>query len=205
MTQLLALFKTYRFYYLPAFLLIVVGLLVQLYVPKGAAVLYLNDMHTASVDTLFMGITKLGELLGGVLILLVLLVTKKKRSMLIFGVAIVLSTFASQGLKHLVFDTEDRPSVEFTNLEPIDGLERHKNNSFPSGHTTAAFTFFTVLGLSYSSKWVHSAMPVCASIVGISRVYLGQHYLSDIVTGAVLGLLLTSCVFIWFDRKYPSK
>jgi len=113
------------------------------------------------------------------------------------------STGASQSLKHLVFDQEQRPSAVYDNLSPVDGLERHKNNSFPSGHTTAAFTFFTILAVSVRKKWVQILAAFSALLVGISRIYLGQHYLNDVVTGAVLGLLLSSMI-IFFIREKSS-
>ena len=69
----------------------------------------------------------------------------------------------------------------YQNLKPIEGLERHKHNSFPSGHTTAAFTLFTSFALAYKNRWLHLLAPICAGLVGVSRVYLGQHYLNDIV------------------------
>ncbi len=58
--------------------------------------------------------------------------------------------------------------------------------SFPSGHTAAAFVMVAVLG-------IHSAgvglllLPV-AMLIGVSRVYLGVHYPTDVLAGAALGV-----------------
>ncbi|WP_324717540.1 phosphatase PAP2 family protein [Carboxydochorda subterranea] len=59
--------------------------------------------------------------------------------------------------------------------------------SFPSGHTTASFAIATVL----AARWP-AAGPLAfatASIVGLSRTYLGHHYPSDVLAGAAIGIL----------------
>ena len=68
--------------------------------------------------------------------------------------------------------------------------------SFPSGHTASAFSVTGMLG------WIgHDWLGPCtcvAIIVGFSRVYLGAHYPSDVIFGAMLGILC-GCFFgfIW--------
>ncbi len=62
--------------------------------------------------------------------------------------------------------------------------------SMPSGHTVAAFGGF----LSLSFKLGRTALFIAAaSLVGISRLYLGVHYPSDVAAGALIGIL---CSFI---------
>ena len=58
--------------------------------------------------------------------------------------------------------------------------------SFPSGHTAAAFVMATILASYYPSL----SMPVYtwALLVGVSRVYLGLHYPTDILAGIILGI-----------------
>jgi undecaprenyl-diphosphatase len=60
------------------------------------------------------------------------------------------------------------------------------NSSFPSGHTANWFALATV----YSAKYPNLTIPLYGSgiLVGISRIYLGEHYPSDVLAGAVLGV-----------------
>ncbi|MEO6013043.1 MAG: phosphatase PAP2 family protein [Devosia sp.] len=59
--------------------------------------------------------------------------------------------------------------------------------SFPSGHSTTAFALAAVIGL-ISERWFYPGMAFAAA-VGVSRVALGAHYPSDVVAGAIVGLM----------------
>ncbi len=59
--------------------------------------------------------------------------------------------------------------------------------AFPSGHTAAAFATATVLLLGARRGWITTVATVGALLMGYSRVYLGHHYPSDLLAGAVLG------------------
>lgn len=61
-----------------------------------------------------------------------------------------------------------------------------RDYSFPSGHTTASFSIATVMALNipYVSLLVYAV----ATIIGISRIYLGVHYPTDVVAGLILGI-----------------
>jgi len=57
--------------------------------------------------------------------------------------------------------------------------------SLPSGHTSAAFFFSTFLCMGFSPLFL--PLYLWATAVGLSRVVLGVHYLTDIIIGAILG------------------
>jgi membrane-associated phospholipid phosphatase len=58
--------------------------------------------------------------------------------------------------------------------------------SFPSGHTTTAFVFASVIGMEHEWYWGAGAYSL-ATIVGMSRIHDNVHYLHDVVFGATLG------------------
>lgn len=65
-----------------------------------------------------------------------------------------------------------------------------KGSSFPSGHTTAAFSVASVIAFQYGhKKWVPVVAYSVAGLTGISRMYDNRHWLSDVFAGAVLGTL----------------
>lgn len=60
-----------------------------------------------------------------------------------------------------------------------------KDGSFPSGHTTAAFSIAGAVAVS--TQIASLPLWTLAGLVGVSRVYLGHHYPSDVLAGAALG------------------
>ncbi len=78
-------------------------------------------------------------------------------------------------------------------LESINtfGIEL-KDYSFPSGHTTAGFTIATVLSFNIPSLSI--LFYLIALTIGISRMYLGVHYPTDVVAGMILGILTSTIV-----------
>ena len=80
--------------------------------------------------------------------------------------------------------------------------------SFPSGHTSLAFTTATALSLKYPKWYIIAPSYLWASSVGYSRMNLGVHYPSDVVAGALLGAgsaYVTYIVNDWFWKKQENK
>ena len=70
-----------------------------------------------------------------------------------------------------------------------DLVTENDPNSFPSGHTCAAFA----AGLSWARalpwRWGRIAAVVLAVLMGLSRLYVGVHFPTDVAAGAVIGAL----------------
>ena len=62
-------------------------------------------------------------------------------------------------------------------------------NSFPSGHTCAAFAAGLAWAGTCSARWARAAAVVSAVCMGLSRLYVGVHYPSDVLAGALVGSL----------------
>lgn len=60
-------------------------------------------------------------------------------------------------------------------------------NSFPSGHTCAAFAFAVALCAALPRKWAKAAALIAAALMGFSRLYVGVHFPTDVLGGAAVG------------------
>ena len=79
---------------------------------------------------------------------------------------------------------------------PVEQLEQVINNAFPSGHMGAAVAFYVGLVVVVSWQTARRSLRILALVVAVtvplivatSRLYLGVHYLTDLLAGALLGL-----------------
>ena len=173
---------------------------------KGETLLKLNGAHNIFFDLLFKYLTKLGEIWGGVAVGIILLLFKKLKFFYIYLIAIGISSTFAQVLKTQVFADSKRPANEFVEeLHKVDGIDLHNDYSFPSGHTTAAFCMFSILAFSMEKRRWQISMALLALFVGFSRIYLGQHYLMDVVAGCILGTVVATIVFISLQDKFIGK
>lgn len=70
------------------------------------------------------------------------------------------------------------------------GIYRNTDpHSFPSGHAARAF-LLAVVGTALAPPWLAAVLWVWAPLVALARVAMGVHYLSDIVAGAILGIIV---------------
>ncbi|MBQ8765229.1 MAG: phosphatase PAP2 family protein [Clostridia bacterium] len=123
---------------------------------------------------------------------LVLCFFKKTRK---FGMAVLFAVLVGTLITNLVMKplfARPRPYVYyadnplFMSWYEFAGAHVESDKSFPSGHTTAAFelgiAMFLVLNKKYS--WI---FPVCSVLVGLSRIYLMVHYVTDVLGGVLVG------------------
>jgi membrane-associated phospholipid phosphatase len=114
-------------------------------------------------------------------------------------------------LKQQVFPDHLRPGLELLPIVPLKlapGLKLHQLHSFPSGHTASAFGMFYLLSVFFGSRAYSALFFTLALLVGISRVFLIQHYFEDIYFGSLTGigisLLLLQAEKKWLCRGIPG-
>jgi len=211
--------KTVYFYTIP-YCVLLITILAMLYMyPKLELHLLLNSYHSGFLDTFFKYYTVLAEWPLYILALVPLL-WKKFKITLFYAICEAVGGCFVQLIKHLF--SSDRPVSVFENshlvLPLVQGVEMHHSNSFPSGHSSTFFMFFTccaiVLAYYYSkgnnphtlrTKILFNASLVVllflAALGAYSRVYLSQHFLSDICVGSIIGFTTPFLMFYFCERK----
>ncbi len=166
--------------------------------------LYINQFHDWFFDIFFKYATKLGEPLaiGGIILLCSLIYhTRAGFYLLLTNIINLVLVLA---LKQLVFDNVDRPRQVFKGIAElyyVPGVDVHIYNSFPSGHTAGAFATFTALILLTSRplvKWLWFGLAI---IVGLSRMYLSQHFFIDVYFGSIIGVLVAVLTYLTYYRR----
>lgn len=74
--------------------------------------------------------------------------------------------------------------------------------SFPSGHTSSAFTFALAITLVLKKKGAAIASFIFAFLMGISRIYVAVHYPTDVIVGAFVGLVYAVIGYFVFAKLY---
>lgn len=163
---------------------------------RPAAFFFVNGHHAPWADWFFSLFTNVGDGVFYGLVTVGLLWVRFRWALLSLACFLVTSAGA-QVLKRLVFTGHPRP-VFYFELHPgypalhlVAGQTMNGLKSFPSGHTTTAFSVFLLLTLLAGGKRWGYGFLLLAVGVAYSRVYLAQHFVEDVLAGSVLGTGLT--------------
>lgn len=193
----------YRVYILIYSIITILIGVVLLWNSKVEIHLYLNQFHSEPTDVIFKYLTHLGDGFAIVGAVIIGFFFNKKFSVQI-ALSGILSGIIAQFFKLVVFGPVKRPMAYFEGLNQklhlIEGVDMHTAFSFPSGHSTAAFTLATSIAL-YTKKPIYQIMILFSGcVIAYSRVYLSQHFLEDIFAGSIIGVL-TALVVYWLISK----
>jgi len=183
------------------------GLALLPFYDKGAIELEINHFHHPILDVFFSNTTLLGD--GLVLVIpLLLLIFYKYCYLILFVLSSLIHLILVHIGKKWVFDGMPRPAefLKDVSFYKVPGIELHHWGSFPSGHTTTAFMLASFLYLVLPKKMkVHWLLMGIAFLVGMSRVYLMQHFLMDIWAGAALGVLSSLLSYLLVLKFFSKK
>lgn len=193
-------------FYGPYLILILISSVFLLFSEKGAFVLMLQNTGSAVLDWFFVFYTHVGDGLFGAAVAVLLLFINKKQA-LSLGMGLILTGLISQLLKNTLGDDAGRPATLFeaeTMFRQIEYLERHMRHSMPSGHSSIAFCLFSMLALFSTKKTYGYVFLSLAVLVGLSRIYLAQHYLVDVVAGSFIGCSVGLLAYFLGNRWFGS-
>lgn len=191
--------------WLTAIYFVVFGVILVL-TAHGDIVLWFNARHTEALDSFFKYWTYLGDgVLLGVLGLILLLTNYYR--FLVFLVAVALQTIFVHVFKQWLSAGEPRPKTFFADsieqLNFVEGVTVRGYDSFPSGHTASGFVLFFFLIMMVKNEALKVGLLLTAVLVGISRIYLIQHFARDVYVGSLFGVL--SVVLAWFILRHKSE
>ena len=175
---------------------------------KQDSFLVINKYNSPAFDYFFRYYTFLGD--GIIWIPLILYVLFFKREFWIAIISgLIICTILTHFFKRVVFPDDLRPIGVLTDkIRTIPGLRINRLNSFPSGHTSTAFTLALLMAfLSKNNFWVYF-FPFIAFFVGYSRVYLAQHFVTDVFAGMLVGVVssyLSLMIYEWYRKRKQNK
>ncbi len=148
---------------------------------------FLQTIHTPLLDKILAFITSLGNagIIWIVLAVVLLILPKTRKTGIIVAAALLMNLIlCNLILKNLV--ARVRPYDVNTAIAIL--IKKPLDFSFPSGHTAASFAAMTALFLAKMKKaWI--AALVLAVLIAFSRLYFYVHYPTDVLGGAVVGIL----------------
>ena len=184
----------------------VVLFLLSFWLGKENAFLLFNIDLGSTADYFFKYWTHTGDGVIWVLITLLTLFFRRDQLLLVIS-SIVFSTLFAQLSKNIFFKGSPRPALAIPDhslFHSVTGVELHSLNSFPSGHTTTAFTIFLLGTILINRKWVLPAGLLYAVLAGYSRIYLAQHFPIDIA-GGIIAAILTIFISMAIQSKWGKN
>ena len=147
----------------------------------------IQNLRTPIGDVVVPLITRLGDagIIWIILTVLLLIIPKTRKTGVIMMAALLADVLlCNVVIKNLVART--RPFDVNTAVQLL--VAKPRDYSFPSGHTAASFAAMTALFLAKMKKaWI--AALVLAVLIAFSRLYFYVHYPTDVLGGAVVGIL----------------
>ncbi len=156
-----------------------------------------NDNNTSFMKV----ITFFGDAIAFIIIIVCSFIFLKNKSYSFYMMVNLLWTFLiSVIFKNIIM--RERPMISL--------IEKPSDFSFPSGHTMCAVAFYGFIIYllvknvkNYFLKWlIVFAFSMLIIFVGISRIYLNVHYFTDVVGGALLGLICLFMMINIYNKNY---
>lgn len=172
---------------------------------KNDSFLIINKYNSPAFDYFFRYFTYLGD--GIIWVpLLVYVFLYKKDFLFAVIIAFVICTLLTQLSKWFIFPDALRPlGILKDKIRVVPGVEVHRTSSFPSGHTSIAFTYALLMAFLIQKKFWTFFFPLVAFFVGYSRVYLAQHFATDVFAGIMVGMTSAWLSLLIYEQVKKRK
>jgi undecaprenyl-diphosphatase len=195
------------FYWLIGILIVIAAIVTAFHFDAAVAQFMLKH-QSPGLRTFMRNVSRFGDWWSHALVGLALagvawLRGNKKWVRIFLAMVIALSIAGVAGRVIKISTARARPSVKSEQVWWNAQRWSSKYHSFPSGHVDASTAFFVVL--AFANRRIGLPCLAIPALIGFSRMYLGAHYLSDVVCAAVLGILSAIAMTHFFLRRREKE
>lgn len=159
---------------------------------------FLISLRSKSLDFYFINITRFANTISILIIVIILLLTLKKEDGILLGISTISSVIINTIIKHII----KRPRPDHLRLITQGGY------SFPSGHSMISICVYGLLIYLVIKNINNKKLKVALTIlllllilsIGLSRIYVGVHYPSDVLAGYLLATSLLIIIISLYDK-----
>ena len=198
-----SVFRQNHFFFFGYFLLLLFAVFVWIFFSKPDGFILMNPYHSKFLNIFFIGITYLGDGIFPVVLAIILFFSHKRFLSLMMFSSFAISGILTQVLKSFI--SEARPGLFLARANYpyfIEHVTLHNFHSFPSGHSTSIFALAAILSFAVKNKNYSLLFLLGALLVGYSRIYLGQHFITDVAVGSLIGVVISIVCWICFQKYF---
>ena len=196
-----------KYYYSLFLLFTIIGGIILIVNSRDNISLWINWKWTPALDKVILFSNNIGTAIFSVITILFLGFWKGWRIAFKAGFCFLSVVIVTQFTKHILFPGTLRPTLYFEEgvLRLIEGVKQLSTESFPSGHTSASFALTTFFALYFPHKKWHWVLGLIALIVGYGRIYLSQHFFTDVYAGMIIGVTITTLAYYYYPKSWEKK
>lgn len=199
--------KKISLFILPYLFFVLVGLAYFFVQDPGDLAIWLSKKQIVFLDHAFKYLAYLGDWFFMVAVTLVV-VFFKFRSGVVLGIALICQVCIHFLIKFLLFEEGPKASGLFEGqriLDLIDHTKVQDFSSFPSSQASAIFTLCLLLSLFFDRRSYTWLLLGVALVISFGQVYLGYHFLIDIIVGSLIGVLVAILVYFLLEKYLDDK
>lgn len=162
-----------------------------------------RSLESTFFDKYFVFVTKLGDVSIVIAVIALLILLFRNKYGIMFAILAVNSAVTNKVVKHII--QRDRPDV----LKLVE----QGGYSYPSGHSMIAVSIYGYLLYLAITKIKNSFLKIICSIIlvililsiGISRIYVGVHYASDVLGGFIFALIELMLIVSFAEKHFRGN